>query len=76
MTKETVEKYLDEHQFQYKWHKDYLFIKKLGIGWKIPLVEFEYSVTPINEIIASFTSKPGNSFRHWEGDTLYSLVVD
>lgn len=76
MNKEEIEKHLKEHQFEYRWHKDYLFIKKLGIGWKTPLFEFEYGVTPIGVIIDSYTSKPGNSVKFEKDDYLYSVVVE
>jgi len=33
-------------------------------------------VGKIMKIIDSYTSKPGNSQRWWEGDTLYSKTVD
>lgn len=74
--KKEKEKYLDEHGFTYKWRKDYLFIKKIGIGWKIPLVEVKYAVS-FEELIKAYTSnKPGYGLRWWEGDTLYSKVVE
>lgn len=76
MNKKEIEKYLDTHQFSYRWHKDYLFIKKLGIGWKIPLYEFELSVASIEVIIDGYTSKSGNAVKFEKDGCLYSVVVD
>ncbi len=79
MDREEIERYLTRHQFQYKWHDDekYLFIKKIGIGWKIEYWELENISISLEHFFDCICSKPGNSIKYYDkNDNLQSIVVD
>lgn len=61
INRDEIEKYLQECNFSFKWKKDYLFIRKLGRGWKIPYYEFKYSCMSVEQFIGHYTDcYPGN----------------